>query len=334
VGFIILKKRITMFTLRQLASVVAGAAMLSAIGVGHAADTKYVAITAIVDHPALDAVRDGAEDELKASGFEPGKNLKWEYQSAQGNAGTAGQIARKFVGSNPDVIVAIATPSAQPIVAATKSIPVVFSAVADPMAAQLVKDWQPSKTNVTGRSNMLDPVKQADFLKEVVPNAKRIGIVYNPGEANSVSALENLKGVLDKRGISIVSVAAPRTVDVAPAAKSLIGRVDAMYSTTDNNVMATYEALVKVCNDAKIPLISSDPSGVPRGAAAGLGIDFYQLGRETGQVVARILRGEKPGDIAPAPGKKLQLFVNTAAAQKQGVNLPAELVKTADKVFN
>lgn len=323
-----------MFTLRKAATVLAGIAMLSAVSVGHASDTKFVAITAIVDHPALDAVRDGAHDELKAAGYESGKNLKWEYQSAQGNASTAAQIGRKFVGSSPDVIIAIATPSAQPVVAATKTIPVVFAAVADPMAAQLVKDWQPSKTNVTGRSNMLDPVKQADFLKQIVPNAKRIGIVYNPGEANSVSALENLKAVLDTRGISIVSVAAPRTVDVGPAAKSLLGRVDAMYSTTDNNVMATYEALVKVCNDAKIPLISSDPSGVARGAVAGLGIDFYQLGRETGQVVVRILRGEKPGDIAPAPGKKLQLFVNTTAAQKQGVTLPADVLKTADKVFN
>ncbi len=323
-----------MFTLRKAASVLTGVALLSAVGVGHASDTKYVAITAIVEHPALDAVRDGAQDELKAAGFEPGKNLKWEFQSAQGNAGTAGQIARKFVGSHPDVIIAIATPSAQPIIAATKSIPVVFSAVADPLAAQLVKNWQPSKTNVTGMSNMLDPVKQADFIKQLVPNAKRVGIVYNPGEANSVSALENLKSVLDKRGVSVVSVAAPRTVDVGPAAKSLIGRIDVMYSTTDNNVMATYEAVVKVCNDAKIPLISSDPSGVTRGAFAGLGIDFYQLGRETGQLVTRILRGEKPGDIAPAPGKKLQLFVNPSAAQKQGVTLSAELLKTADKVIN
>lgn len=323
-----------MFTLRKVATVLAGAALLSAVGAGHAAETKFVAITAIVDHPALDAVRDGAHDELKAAGFESGKNLKWEYQSAQGNAGTAGQIARKFVGSNPDVIIAIATPSAQPIVAATKTIPVVFAAVADPMAAQLVKNWQPSKTNVTGMSNMLDPVKQADLIKELVPNAKRVGIVYNPGEANSVSALENLKGVLEPRGVSIVSVAAPRTVDVGPAAKSLIGRVDVLYSTTDNNVMATYEAVVKVANDAKLPLISSDPSGVPRGAFAGLGIDYYQLGRETGQVVVRILRGESAGDIAPSPGKKLLLYVNPGAAQKQGVTLPADVVKRADKVFN
>jgi putative ABC transport system substrate-binding protein len=323
-----------MVTLRKVSSVIVGAALMSAMAVGVAAETKFVAVTAIVDHPALDAVREGALDELKAAGFEPGKNLKWEYQSAQGNAGTAGQIGRKFVGSNPDVIIAIATPSAQPIVAATKSIPVVFSAIADPIAAQLVKDWKPSKTNVTGLSNMLDPVKQADFVKSIVPNAKRIGIVYNPGEANSVSALENLKAVLEPRGVAVVSVAAPRTVDVGPAAKSLLGRVDALYSTTDNNVMATYEALVKVANDAKLPLISSDPSGVSRGASAGLGIDFYQLGRETGQSVVRILNGEKAGDIAPSPGRKLLMYVNTTAAQKQGVTLPADVTKNADKVFN
>ena len=295
---------------------------------------KTVLVTAIVEHPALDAVRDGTKDELKAEGFEAGKNLKWEYQSAQGNAGTAGQIAKKFVGDNPDVIVAIATPSAQPMVAATKSIPIVYSAIADPIAAQLVKDWTPSGTNVTGLSHMLDPVKQVEIIKKVVPNVKRVGIVYNPGEANSVSALKSIKAVLEKQGITLVEAAAPRTVDVSPAAKSLVGKIDVMYSTTDNNVVSTYEALAKVCNDAKIPLIASDTDSVKRGAIAALGVNFYDLGRQTGKVVARILRGEKPGDIASATSKNLELHINTVAAQKQGVNLSADFVKSATKVWN
>lgn len=314
---------------------VAGALALAAICAAPvlAAD-KTVLVTSIVEHPALDAVRDGTKDELKAEGFEAGKNLKWEFQSAQGNAGTAGQIARKFVGDNPDVIVAIATPSAQPLVAATKTIPVVYSAIADPIAAQLVKDWAPSGTNVTGLSHMLDPNKQVEILKKVVPGVKRVGIVYNPGEANSVSALNSIKAVLEKQGIKLVEAAAPRSVDVSPAAKSLIGKVDAIYSTTDNNVVSTYEALVKVCNDAKIPLIASDTDSVKRGAIAALGVNFYDLGRQTGKVVARILRGEKPGDIPSSTSKNLELFVNTAAAQKQGVTLSPEFVKSATKVFN
>ncbi len=308
--------------------------VLACVSQGQAAEKKSVLVTSIVEHPALDAVRDGTKDELKAEGFEEGKNLVWEFQSAQGNASIAGQIARKFVGENPDVIVAIATPSAQAIVAATKTIPVVYSGIADPIAAHLVAGWAPSGTNVTGLSHMLDPNRQVDILKKVVPGVKRVGIVYNPGEANSVSAMQSIKAVLDKQGIKLVEAAAPRSVDVSSAAKSLIGKIDAMYSTTDNNVVSTYESLVKVCNDAKIPLIASDTDSVKRGAIAALGVNFYDLGRQTGKVVARILRGEKPGDIASATSHNLELFINTSAAQKQGVTLSPEFVKSATKVLN
>src|ERR1700693_1627152 len=279
---------------------------------------KSVLVTAIVDHPALDAIREGTRDELKAAGYEAGKNLKWEFQSAQGNAGTANQIARKFFGENPDVIVAIATPSAQSLVAATKTIPIVYSGVADPIAAQLVKDWKPSGTNVTGLSHMLDLNKQIDIMKEVVPNVKKVGIVYNPGEVNSAVVVKQLKGLLAKQGITLIDVAAPRTIDVGPADRSLIGKVDMIYSTTDNNVVSTYESLVKVCDDAKIPLVASDTDSVKRGAIAAYGVNFYDLGRETGKVVVRILHGEKPGDIASSVSKNLELFINPAAAQKKG----------------
>ncbi|NQE32136.1 ABC transporter substrate-binding protein [Herbaspirillum seropedicae] len=294
---------------------------------------KSVAVTAIVEHPALDAVRDGVKDELKEEGFEAGKNLKWEYQSAQGNTGTAAQIARKFVGDKPDAIVAIATPSAQALVAATKSIPVVYSGVTDPVAAQLVKDWKASGTNVTGVSDLLELDKQVDLIKRVVPNAKRVGMVYNPGEANSAVVVKALKELLAKSNMTLVEAAAPRSVDVGSAAKSLIGKVDVIYTNTDNNVVSAYEALVKVGNDAKIPLVASDTDSVKRGAIAALGVNYYDLGRQTGKVVGRILKGEKPGDIPSATSSKLELFVNTAAAQKQGVTLSPELVNSAKTVI-
>ena len=313
-----------------LVSTLALAAVCSAPA--FAAD-KTVLVTAIVEHPALDAVRDGVKDELKDQGFEAGKNLKWEYQSAQGNTGTAAQIARKFIGDKPDAIVAIATPSAQAVVAATKSIPVVYSGVTDPVAAQLVKDWKPSGTNVTGVSDLLELEKQVDLIKRVVPNVKRVGMVYNPGEANSAVVVKALKELLGKSGISLVEAAAPRSVDVGSAAKSLIGKVDVIYTNTDNNVVSAYEALVKVGNDAKIPLVASDTDSVKRGAIAALGVNYYDLGRQTGKVVARILKGEKPGDIASETSSKLELFVNTTAAQKQGVTLSADLIKSAKTVI-
>ncbi|WP_039783790.1 ABC transporter substrate-binding protein [Herbaspirillum huttiense] len=317
-------------TLRAMVAALSLAAVCAAPAM--AAD-KSVAVTAIVEHPALDAVRDGVKDELKEEGFEAGKNLKWEYQSAQGNTGTAAQIARKFVGDKPDVIVAIATPSAQALVSATKSIPVVYSGVTDPVAAQLVKDWKASGTNVTGVSDLLELDKQIDLIKRVVPNAKRVGMVYNPGEANSAVVVKALKELLAKSNMTLVEAAAPRSVDVGSAAKSLIGKVDVIYTNTDNNVVSAYEALVKVGNDAKIPLVASDTDSVKRGAIAALGVNYYDLGRQTGKVVGRILKGEKPGDIASATSSKLELFVNTAAAQKQGVTLLADLIKSAKTVI-
>jgi len=296
-----------------------------------AAEQKSVAVTAIVDHPALDAARKGIEDELKAAGFEPGKQIKYQYQSAQGNPATAAQIARKFVGDAPDVIVAIATPSAQAAVAATRSIPVVFTAVTDPVAAKLVPGWAASKTNVTGVSDKLALAPQIDLIGKVKPGAKRIGMVYSPGEVNSVVVAKELKAELAKRGMSLVEAPAPRTVDVAPAAKSLIGKVDAIYTTTDNNVVSTYESLVAVAQQAKLPLVAADTDSVKRGAIAALGQNYYDIGRQTGKLVVRILKGEKTGNIAPQLGEKLSLSLNPTAAQKQGVTLSPALLKQAQE---
>lgn len=296
------------------------------------AQEKSVAVTAIVEHPALDAVRDGVQAALKEAGYESGKNLKWQYQSAQGNTGTAAQIARKFVGDKPDAIVAIATPSAQAVVAATKTVPVVFSAVTDPVAAKLVPSWEASGTNVTGVSDLLALDKQMDLVKQVVPDAKRVGMVYNPGEANSVVVVKELQKLLPTMGMTLVEAAAPRSVDVSSAARSLVGKVDVIYTSTDNNVVSAYEALVKVGQDAKIPLVASDTDSVKRGAVAAYGINYRDLGEQTGRVVARILKGEAPGSITPEVSTKLELFVNPAAAQKQGVELSEALIKSAAEV--
>ncbi|KML56173.1 ABC transporter substrate-binding protein [Burkholderia stabilis] len=319
-------KRFKTFAIR---SITAGVAALALAGAAHAQTVK---VLSIVDHPALDAIRDGVRAELKAEGFGDDK-LKWEYQSAQGNTGTAAQIARKFVGDQPDVIVAIATPAAQSVVAATKSVPVVYSGVTDPVAAQLVKGWGPSGTNVTGVSDKLPLDRQVALIKRVVPNAKTVGMVYNPGEANSVVVVQALKELLAKQGMTLKEAAAPRTVDIGPAAKSLIGKVDVIYTNTDNNVVSAYEALVKVANEAKIPLVAGDTDSVKRGGIAALGINYGDLGRQTGKVVARILKGQKPGAIASETSSNLELFVNTGAAAKQGVTLSSDLVKEAKTVI-
>ncbi|WP_193075831.1 ABC transporter substrate-binding protein [Pseudomonas sp. FME51] len=296
------------------------------------ADTKSVAATAIVEHPALDSVRDGVRAALEEAGY-TGDKLKWQYQTAQGNTATAGQIARKFVGDRPDVIVAIATPSAQSVVASTKSVPVVFAAVTDPIAAQLVRDWEPSGSNVTGISDELELDRQMELVKRVLPEAKRVGMVYNPGEANSVVVVERLRELLPEMGMTLVEAAAPRTVDVGSAARSLVGKVDVIYTNTDNNVVSAYESLVKVGNDTKTPLIASDTDSVKRGAIAALGIDYYQHGVQAGKVAVRILQGEEPGSIAPQKTGELSLYINRSAAAAQGVTLSQELIDSAAEVI-
>ncbi|RMI01743.1 ABC transporter substrate-binding protein [Stutzerimonas nitrititolerans] len=297
-----------------------------------AAEQKSVAATAIVEHPSLDSVRDGVRAALEQAGYS-GDNLKWQYQTAQGNTATAAQIARKFVGDRPDAIVAIATPSAQAVVASTKSVPVVFAAVTDPVAAQLVRNWEPSGTNVTGVSDELELDRQMELVKRVIPDAKRVGMVYNPGEANSVVVVERLRELLPEMGMTLVEAAAPRSVDVGSAARSLVGKVDVIYTNTDNNVVSAYESLVKVGMDTKTPLIASDTDSVKRGAIAALGIDYYQHGIQAGELVVRLLKGEEPGSIAPQKTAELSLSINRSAAAAQGVTLSQELIDSAAEVI-
>lgn len=298
-----------------------------------AGETKRVAITAIVEHPALDAVRQGVIDELAAQGYKEGENLQIDFQSAQGNTATAGQIAKKFAGDNPDVIVAIATPSAQSVVAATKSIPVVFAAVTDPVAAKLVSSWEPSKTNVTGVSDELPLGPQIDLMKKLVPTLKSVGYVYSPGEVNSTIVLEQLKTELGKDGIQIVAVPAQRTTDVPTAARSLKGKADLIYTSLDNNVVSAYESMYKVAAENKLPLVAADTDSVKRGAVAALGVNYHDVGVQTSKIVVRILKGEQPGDIAPERMDKLDLFVSKKHAAEEGVTLSDALLQEAKQVL-
>ena len=292
-----------------------------------------VDVLTIVEHPSLDAIRDGIRDELKAEGFTPGKTVKWEYQSAQGSPGTAAQIARVFVGSRPAVIVAITTPAAQAVLAATKHVPLVFAGVTDPVAAQLITSFAPSGSNVTGVSDKMSMEKQVAFIQRVLPKAKRVGIVYNPGEANSVVVVKELQRLLPPLGMSLVEAPAPRTVDIPTAASNLVGKVDVIYTSTDNNVVSAYESLVKVANAVKIPLIASDTDSVKRGALAALGINQYDMGRQAGKIVGRVLKGEKPGTIAAEVSQHYELYLNLSTAEKQGVIFPPALLKEAKEVI-
>lgn len=310
-------------------SAILSAAILSC---GLQAKPVYVATTAIVEHPALDAVRDGIKETLIKSGY-VGDQLKFTYESAQGKPAIAAQIARKLVGDAPDVIVAIATPSAQAAVVASKNIPVVFSAVTDPLGAKLIPHMLKPGGNVTGLSDMANVKEHLELIKEFLPNLKAVGVPYNPGEANSVSMLAALKVEAKKMGIKIVESAAPRSSDVMIAAKQLVGKVDAIYCPIDNTIISAVESVVKVGIDAQIPVFAGDTDTVSRGAVAAVGYDYFDLGRQTGDIVVRILKGEKPGDIDVQTAKGTNLFVNPKMAARMGIKVPKSVLNRASKII-
>ncbi len=292
----------------------------------------HVAITQIVEHPALDAVRKGVKDVLAENGYVEGKGLKWSYESAQGNPATAAQIAKKFAGAGPDVIVAIATPSAQTMVASTKSIPIVFSAVTDPVGAKLVSNAMKPGKNVTGVTDMTPIAAHMKLVKRVVPGAKSLGVIANPGEANSVSLVKLIEQEGPKAGMKVVNAAATKSGDVLAAARSLVGKVDAIYIPTDNTVVSAFEAVVKVGNEADIPVLAGDTGSVARGAVAAAGFNYYDVGRQTGHMVVKILKGGKAGDMAVQGVAKTELYLNKKSAKKQGVTLSADLIKEAKEI--
>ncbi|MBB2684229.1 ABC transporter substrate-binding protein [Rhizobium sophoriradicis] len=296
------------------------------------ADNVTVAVTAIVEHPALDAARKGVLDVLTAAGYKEGESLKFVFESAQGNPATAAQIARQFAGDEPNVIVPISTPSAQAVVSATRDIPVVFTAVSDPLGAQLVKNMDKPGGNVTGLSDMSPVGEHLALIKEIVPKVKTIGYLYNSGEANSVSLLAVLKAEAEKVGLTVVESAATKSAEVQGAARALVGRADAIYVPTDNTIISALEGAVAVAEESKLPLFTADTDSVSRGSIAALGFNYYDVGKQTGEIVVRVLKGENPGEIPVKTAAGSDLVVNKAAAAKMGVTLPESVLSRANKV--
>ena len=295
-----------------------------------------IGLTQIVEHPALDATRQGIIDGLKEAGYEDGKQIRIDFQSAQGEQPVAQQIAEKFVADKKDVIVAIATPSAQAVVQATKNnpIPVVFSAVTDPLSAGLVSDLQKPGGHITGTSDLV-PVKiQMELFDRLGLDVSNVGIIYNAGEANSVALMKDIKVAAEELGLNIVEATVANATEVQQAAQSLVGRVDGLYLITDNTLAQGVAAVIDIANSNKIPAISSVDSYVEQGALATIGLDYYLHGRLTAQVVVDILQGKNPSDLPVRYNEDLSLIINTKTVELLGIDVPAAVLEEAQKIGN
>lgn len=304
------------------------------MGNAKTANTKVVGISQIVEHPALNAVREGILAALKEQGFEPGKNLAVDYENAQGNMVIATQIASKLLSSSASVIVGISTPSAQTVYLAAqrngKRIPIVFAAVSDPIAAKLEPgDTQYPITGITDKPNLEGLL---EVMQKMLPHLKTIGVIYSSAEANSVATVKRFKQlIIDKKldaTLKIQEVTVNSTSDVAQAMQSLVNKVDAIYFPQDNTIVSAIETVVNVAaqNPAKqIPLFCSDPLLVNRGILAAVGYNYADIGRETGLVVARILKGEAAETIPIRSPEHLETAINKKLAQKLGLKIPEKL---------
>lgn len=301
----------------------------SGSGSGSGAMLK-IGICQYVTHPALDAVHKGCVEEMAKQGYTDGKEVKIDFQNAAADQSTLNNIAQTFASDKKDLVVAIATPVALAMAQAITDKPVVFSAVTDPVSAKLVKSLNAPGGNVTGTSDMNPIDKQVGLIKELLPNAKTIGIVYSSGEANSLVQVNMAKTAGEKVGLSFVTATITNSSEIQQAAQSLVGKVDAFFLPTDNTVVSGLAALVGVSQSGKKPIIACDSDSVKAGCAASYAVDYAKMGTQTGDMVVKILKGAKPADTPVEFQTDPQLTINPAAATKAGLTIPDAVLKAAN----
>ncbi len=297
-----------------------------------AQDTVLVGISKIVAHPALDALETGVQDGIKES-F---PNARFDLQNANGELATAASIAQKFKSRKVDIAVGIATPTAQALVGAIKRSPVLFCAVTDPVGAGLVESTDKGEKNVTGTSDMTPVREQITLLNRIKP-LKALGHVYCSSEANAIALAVIAKQVCKEMGIKFVETTVTNSAEVMQAVQTIAGRVDGIYLSNDNTVFSALSAVTRVAMKHKIPVMSADPSSAAdNDVLAAWGFDYYKMGRVTGHLAARILKGEKPENIPTVfmtDPTDVDLLINKDVANKLGLVFPEDVLASANTII-
>ncbi len=292
-------------------------------------ETFKIGISQLAEHPALDDARRGFEDGLKEYGI----NAEIEYKNAQGDIANTVSIAEKFVKDEVDLIFAIATPAAQSAKQVTSDIPILFSAVTDPVKSEIVEDWEKVGGNITGTSDMAPIASQLEMFKEIDPNIKTIGILYNTSEANSQIQIEEVKSLAPAEGLEVVSVGVSNVNELPQAISSLVKKVDALYMITDNMVAASVELMSKVAIENNMITISAEETQVRGGLLVTNGLSYYELGKQTATMAKEILVDKK--DISTIPvglAEKTITIVNQKTLEALGLDQNLPLFKDAIKV--
>lgn len=287
-------------------------------------DTPLIAITQIIDHHTLDEVRNGMIEVLQKQGLIDGKTIKIIYENANGNVSIATEIAKKFQTLKPALIVALSTQSAQTLLplARQKNIPLVFTAVTNPVAAKLVSSYDKTAEGVTGISDYMPAEPQLELICAFVPTLTKLGVLYNPAEVNSVSILKQLEQIAKTKKVELVYAAANNTSEVAAATKSLIGKVEAIYFPNDNTVMAAAAAVASIGNQAKVPVFANDSASVTSGVLAAVAYDRKAMGGKTAEIVTGLLAGKTTADFHVTHDIPYDIVVNKTTQTLLGIDIP------------
>ena len=298
-----------------------------------AAEEYEIGISQFVEHPSLDLAREGFIDQLEEEGFIEGENIKIDLQNAQADFSTAQTIAQRFNQNKVDLVLAIATPSAQTAANVLKNTPVLITAVTDPVEAGIVQSMEKPGANITGTTDMNPVAKQLELIRDFLPEVKDIGILYNPGEVNSTVQVKLAKEKAKEMGINLEEATVSNSSEVSLAVSSLVDNVDAIYVPTDNIIVSAMPTVLQTAHNRQVPVFASENNSVEQGAIATLGIDYYLLGKQTGSMAARILNGAETANMSVESSDELKLYINKSSAEKIGLDIPAELLESADTVF-
>ena len=307
--------------------------LIAMTGTANAGDMKSIGMTTIVETPAILDTKTGMLQGLAEKGWVEGENFELDYQNANGAMATQQQISQRFAGRGMDLVLTITTPSTQSMVTASSDIPVVFATVTDPVGAKIIPQFEKPGGNVTGVSDASPLGEQLDLFKEILPDLKTVGFLYNPSLANSAALLRWIKDEGATRGIEIVEGPAPTTNEVIAATRALLGKVDAIYIPTDTTILSAVESIVKVGRETNTPVFAGEPGSVKRGAIGTVGLNYIEVGRLSGLMAGDILNGTAPGTIDAILAKDMQpeksITINLSAAEATGVAISENLAGRA-----
>lgn len=292
-------------------------------------DTVKIGIVQLVEHTSLDQIREAIIAQLEEEGYVDGENIEIDYQNAQNEQSNLKTICQGFVADDVDVIVSITTPATQVAMGETKDIPIVFSAVTDPVAAEVVADMEKPVGNVTGTSDVISVEKIMGLAQEITPGFKTIGTLYNSSETNSVSAVEALKEFAEKNSLEVIESAITSTNEIQPAAQNLAKKCDIVFSPTDNTVASSIATANQVFIESKIPFYVGADSMVKDGAFATYGVDYEYLGQQTADMVAEIINGADPGEMPVRTMDEMAIYINSQTAADMGITIPQDILDKA-----